>query len=166
MAGRKLFGKHLIVDAWSCSRDLLNDLPYIERAVVEAVSAGGGTLIDICVHQFSPQGVTVNAMLAESHINVHTWPELEYFAADVFFCGKGNPERALESLVAAFAPKQTRISAIERGINRLPNHTYTCKSDSPAAMPAKWDTRDLEEAAGNAIAGLSADSRAENNRSG
>ncbi len=135
MERQKLFGKHLIVDAWACSRDLLNNLAYIERAVLEAVSAGGGTLIDIRVHQFNPQGVTVNAMLAESHINVHTWPELGYFAADVFFCGKGNPERALKSLVAAFDPKQTRITTIERGINRLPGHPHA-RTDSPAAPAA------------------------------
>ena len=135
MERQKLFGKHLIVDAWACSRDLLNNLAYIERAVLEAVSAGGGTLIDIRVHQFSPQGVTVNAMLAESHINVHTWPELGYFAADVFFCGTGNPERALESLVAAFDPQQTRISTIERGIHRLSGRTQL-PTDSPAESAA------------------------------
>ena len=112
-------GTHLIVDAWSCPTDLLDDLPFIEKTVVEAVSVGGGTLIDICVHKFSPHGVTANASLAESHISVHTWPELGYFAADLFFCGKGDPERALACIESLLKPKRSRVLRIERGAERV-----------------------------------------------
>ena len=82
---------------------------------MEAITAGEATLIDLCVHQFSPQGVTATATLAESHISIHTWPEYGYFAADLFFCGQGNPKKAIELLQTALRAKRIEIKEIERG---------------------------------------------------
>jgi S-adenosylmethionine decarboxylase proenzyme len=73
-------GVHLVVDAWQSPATLLNNPQRIKRALTDAVEAGGATLIDLCVHQFSPYGVTGTATLAESHIAIHTWPEYGYFA--------------------------------------------------------------------------------------
>ena len=81
----KAIGTHLVVDAWESPAELLNDPECIRGALMDAVSVGGATLIDLCVHQFSPHGVTATATLAESHIALHTWPEHGYFAADLFF---------------------------------------------------------------------------------
>ena len=83
----------------------------------DAISGGGATLIDLCVHQFSPHGVTATATLAESHIAIHTWPELGYFAADLFFCGDGNPHKAIEILQTALQAKQMKLIEIERGFD-------------------------------------------------
>lgn len=111
----KQVGTHLVVDAWQSPGDLLNDPERIRRALLDAISAGGATLIDLCVHQFSPHGVTATATLAESHIAIHTWPEYGYFAADLFFCGAGNPERAMQLLQTALEAKQVIMREIPRG---------------------------------------------------
>ncbi len=108
-------GTHLIVDAWQAPADLLNDPERIRRALLEGVAAGEATLIDLCVHHFSPHGVTATATLAESHIAIHTWPEYGYFAADLFFCGQGKPEVAMKILLTALQAKQFKIQELERG---------------------------------------------------
>ena len=111
----KQLGTHLVVDAWQSPAELLNDPERIRRSLMNAISAGGATLIDLCVHQFSPHGVTATATLAESHIAIHTWPELGYFAADLFFCGHGNPHKAIEILETALQAKQIKLTEIKRG---------------------------------------------------
>lgn len=111
----KQVGNHLVVDAWEAPEDLLNDPEGIRRAIMDAISAGEATLIDLCVHQFSPHGVTATATLAESHIAIHTWPEHGYFAADLFFCGSGKPEEAMKLLQTALKAKKATIRQIPRG---------------------------------------------------
>jgi len=110
----KQIGTHLVVDAWESPSDFLNDPERIRQALVDAVSAGGATLIDLCVHQFSPHGVTATATLAESHIAIHTWPEYGYFAADVFFCGAGEPKVAMEFLQNALGAKRAKVTELVR----------------------------------------------------
>lgn len=78
-------GTHLVLDAWQAPPAILNDPQKIRQALIKASAAGEATLIDICLHQFSPQGITATVTLAESHIALHTWPEHGYFAADLFF---------------------------------------------------------------------------------
>jgi S-adenosylmethionine decarboxylase len=108
-------GTHIVVDAWQSPADLLNDPERIRRALLEAVEAGEATLIDMCVHQFSPHGVTATVTLAESHIAIHTWPEYGYFAADLFFCGRGKPEEAMRILRIALQAKEFKSQQIDRG---------------------------------------------------
>lgn len=111
----KKVGNHLVVDAWQAPADLLNNPQRIRQALLKAIDAGEATLIDLCVHQFSPHGVTATATLAESHIAIHTWPEYGYFAADLFFCGQGKPEKAMKLLQTALQAKQIELREIERG---------------------------------------------------
>ena len=108
-------GTHLVVDAWQAPAKLLNDPDAIREALIEAITAGKATLIDLCVHQFSPYGVTATATLAESHIAVHTWPEHGYFAADLFFCGVGDPKRAMQVLQTALQAREIKIQELQRG---------------------------------------------------
>lgn len=111
----KKMGTHLVVDAWQAPAELLNDAEKIRSALIEAIAAGEATLIDICVHQFSPQGVTATVTLAESHIAIHTWPEYGYFAADLFFCGQGKPTVAMKVLQEALQAGQVKTQEINRG---------------------------------------------------
>jgi S-adenosylmethionine decarboxylase len=108
-------GTHLVVEAWEAPSEFLNDPERIRRAMIEAIAAGEATLIDMCVHQFSPHGVTATATLAESHIAIHTWPEYGYFAADLFFCGKGQPKVAIEVLKNALQAQKVKMQEIDRG---------------------------------------------------
>lgn len=108
-------GIHLIADAWQAPADILNNCDMVRQAMLTAISVGEVKLIDLCVHQFSPHGVTATATLAESHIAIHTWPEHGYFAVDIFFCGQGKPETALEILTASLQAEQMEFKKIERG---------------------------------------------------
>ena len=80
-------GTHLLADLYDC--DHLADAARIEAALRAAVSASGATLLDLQVHGFGEgQGVTGVALLAESHISIHSWPEHGYAAVDMFLCGE------------------------------------------------------------------------------
>lgn len=116
---QKHVGKHLILDAWKISSDRLNDPDFLRRAMKQAVDACGATLINLCVHQFSPYGVTATATLAESHMAIHTWPEHGYLGADLFFCGAGHPEIALDTLVDVFEARDVKIRRLNRGVNPM-----------------------------------------------
>ena len=113
---RSSFGVHLILDAWECDIGVLDDECAIRAAVVDAVTAGGATLIELCVHRFSPQGVTATATLAESHLAIHTWPERGYCAADAFFCHSGDPDAALASLRRSLGCRAWDVRRVERRI--------------------------------------------------
>lgn len=117
-------GIHLIVEAWQAPAHLLNNPNIIRQALIKGIEAGEATLIDLCIHQFSPQGVTATATLAESHIAIHTWPEYGYFAADLFFCGQGKPQEALRILQTSLQAKQIKVQEIERGFPSYTNHHF------------------------------------------
>ena len=107
-------GTHLIVDLWGARH--LDDLDHIELAMRRAVDAAGATLLHIHLHHFTPnQGVSGVAVLAESHISVHTWPEREFAAFDVFMCGDAEPHRAIDVLREAFRPERIEVGEHLRG---------------------------------------------------
>ncbi len=109
-------GRHVIIELWGCG-EVINDAGRVESAMRDAVHAANATLLDIFVHEFSPQGVTGVAVLAESHLSIHTWPEYGYVAADVFTCGSTTkPEAAAEVLRQAFAAETADIRELERGV--------------------------------------------------
>ena len=112
----KKLGTHLVVDGWGSPGELLDDAGIIRASIMEAIAAGEASLIDLCVHQFSPQGVTATATLAESHIAIHTWPEYGYFAADLFFCGSGKPVEAMRFILRALQASEYKMTELERGV--------------------------------------------------
>ena len=108
-------GHHLIIDLWEAEG--LDDKAHIEQAMTDAVKAAGATLLHIHLHTFTPNGgISGVAVLAESHISVHTWPEKGYAAFDVFMCGDAEPKKALRVLEAAFKPKRTVVGMHKRGV--------------------------------------------------
>ena len=109
-------GRHVIIELWGCS-DVINDASQVELAMRNAVHAANATLLDLFVHEFSPQGVTGVAVLAESHLSIHTWPEYGYVAADVFTCGSTTkPDAAAEVLRKAFEAQTADIRELQRGV--------------------------------------------------
>ncbi|QEY32156.1 adenosylmethionine decarboxylase [Synechococcus sp. RSCCF101] len=82
-----LVGKHCILELYDCSSVRLNDESFIAGSLTRAASEAGATLLRLVTHRFEPQGVTGLALLAESHVSIHTWPESGYAAVDVFTCG-------------------------------------------------------------------------------
>lgn len=108
-------GSHLIVDLWEAEG--LDDRERIEQAFIDAVEAAGATLLHIHLHTFTEGGgISGVAMLAESHISVHTWPERGYAAFDVFMCGDTDPRRALAVFKRAFNPGRVVIGEHKRGV--------------------------------------------------
>jgi S-adenosylmethionine decarboxylase len=113
--GLTFAGTHLIIDLWGAKR--LGEIEHIEEALKECVTAAGATLLHIHLHHFSPNGgVSGVAVLAESHISIHTWPECEYAALDVFMCGDAKPHAAIEVLKQAFAPTSVNLGEHKRGM--------------------------------------------------
>ncbi len=112
--GVRYAGTHLIVDLWGAER--LDDLAHIEAALRDAVTAAKATLLHIHLHHFTPnRGVSWVAVLAESHISIHTWPENGYAALDIFMCGDAEPQATIEVLRAAFKPDRLKVEEILRG---------------------------------------------------
>lgn len=106
-------GTHLIIEVENGHG--LDDEQRIQQAFRDCVTECGATLLHIHTHKFSPQGVSGVAVLAESHISVHTWPEIGYGAFDVFMCGDANPWRAVDVLKRAFATETVHVRELRRG---------------------------------------------------
>lgn len=106
-------GTHLLIDL-SCGHGL-NDETRVKTALRDAVAASGATLLDIRLHRFAPQGVTGVALLAESHITVHTWPELGFAAFDAFMCGDADPWAVVDVLAKAFDTTDIKVRSLTRG---------------------------------------------------
>lgn len=112
--GEVFAGTHLIIDLWGANR--LDELAHMEAAMREAVKQAGATLLHIHLHHFTPNGgISGVAVLAESHISVHTWPEKDFAAFDVFMCGDAQPEKAIDVLNAYFSPNRTDVDDLRRG---------------------------------------------------
>ena len=111
----KSVGRHLILELWECQE--LNSPEIVEKALREATVACKAHLLDLKVHTFSPQGVTGVAVVSESHILIHTWPELNYAAVDVFTCGNGTePAAVIPVLRQYFSPRKIQVMELRRGI--------------------------------------------------
>lgn len=113
--GMEFAGTHLILDFWGARG--LDELDRMEQAMRDAVRVAGATLLHIHLHHFTPNGgISGVAVLAESHISVHTWPERDYAAFDIFMCGDAQPELAIPTLKRSFQPKRMVITEHLRGI--------------------------------------------------
>ena len=113
-AGVKYAGCHIILDCWDAKN--LNNIELIEQCLHKAIKAAGATLLHIHLHHFSEGGgVSGVAVLAESHISIHTWPEKNYAAFDIFMCGNTQPEKAIPILVETFNSQRHEVKEILRG---------------------------------------------------
>ena len=85
-------GRHYIADFYGAQQ--LDDIDVMGNALTQAAQIAGATLLHVHLHTFADGGgITGVALLAESHISVHTWPELNYAAFDAFMCGNANPKK-------------------------------------------------------------------------
>lgn len=115
--GIEFAGTHLIIDLWDASR--LDDMRLMEDTLRKAVTVAGATLLHIHLHHFTPNGgISGVAVLAESHISVHTWPERDFAAFDIFMCGDAKPEMSIPVLKQHFFPGRMEITDQLRGIVR------------------------------------------------
>jgi S-adenosylmethionine decarboxylase len=113
--GMRYAGSHLIIDLWDARH--LDDIGAVELALRRAVRAAGASLLHLHLHAFTPNGgVSGVAVLAESHVSIHTWPERGYAAIDVFMCGAAEPHKVVPILKHAFEAGRIAICEQMRGV--------------------------------------------------
>ena len=112
--GVRYAGTHLIIDLVGAER--LDDLDHIEQTLRRCVDAAAATLLHIHLHRFTPNGgISGVAVLAESHISIHSWPEHGYAALDVFMCGDADPNATIDVMKEAFSPGRVVVKTELRG---------------------------------------------------
>lgn len=113
--GLRYAGSHLILDLWDAEH--LDDAEVIEMAFRRAIKEAGATLLHMHFHEFSDNGgISGVAVLAESHMSIHTWPERSYAAIDIFMCGAAEPHKVVPILKHAFKAGRISLSEQMRGL--------------------------------------------------
>ena len=107
--------KHLLLELYKCDCEKLNDESFLRCILNRASKLANATVLNLISNKFEPQGVTAIALLAESHISIHTWPESNYSAVDIFTCGQNMmPEVASHYLIEALKAEEHFLRVIER----------------------------------------------------
>ena len=107
--------KHFLLELYRCDREKLNDESFLRCILNRASKLANATVLNLISNKFEPQGVTAIALLAESHISIHTWPESNYSAVDIFTCGQNMmPELASQYLIESLMAKEYSLRVIER----------------------------------------------------
>ena len=107
--------KHLLLELYICDCEKLNDESFLRCVISRAAKLANATVLNLISNKFEPQGVTAIALLAESHISIHTWPESNYSAVDIFTCGQNMmPELASQYLIISLMAKEHSLRVIER----------------------------------------------------
>ena len=107
--------KHLLLELYRCNYEKLNDESFLRCTLNKAAKLAKATVLNLISNKFEPQGVTAIALLAESHISIHTWPESQYSAVDIFTCGQNMlPELASQYLIESLGAQEHSLRIIER----------------------------------------------------
>jgi S-adenosylmethionine decarboxylase len=110
-------GRHILAEIYGCDSEILNNKVAIEKIMVESALKAGAEVREVTFHKFSPQGVSGVVIISESHLTIHTWPELGYAAVDIFTCGdKINPWDACNYMTELFNAKNMTATEVKRGI--------------------------------------------------
>ena len=110
-------GTHLLVELRECNTEILKNLEKVRNALVSAAKEAKATIVDVSFHEFNPFGISGVVVIAESHLTIHTWPEYDYAAIDIFTCGDIiKPEVAASFLIKQFECKNPSIVEVKRGI--------------------------------------------------
>jgi len=117
VTGFRVVGKHVYGNLIDCmNEDLLSEADELKRIVIEAAEAGNMTLLDVKAWKIG-LGVSVVAVILESHITIHTWPEYRYATVDVYSCGSHtDPQKAFEYIVSALKPRRVEIGKASRSL--------------------------------------------------
>lgn len=113
----KALGRHIVAELSHCDPEILTDLDRVQSAMVQAALVARAEIREVAFHRFSPAGVSGVVVIAESHLAIHTWPELGYAAIDVYTCGETTePWRACRYLAEQLGCKAMRTTTMERGL--------------------------------------------------
>ena len=116
--------KHILFTMKGCAYHLLDDEAHVRTMLANATVMANAELLDITSHKFSPFGVTAVALLAESHISIHTWPEKLMAVCDVFTCGtKAIPNAAVNYMMESMNYEEIVRADFIRPLDEDP-HSY------------------------------------------
>ena len=107
----------LVADLYGCSQ-MIDDVEAVKKAAHMAIEFVGAQIVEECVHEFEPIGVTYFAVISTSHFSIHTWPEYGYAAIDIFSCKDEVVEGISEKLKELFEAERIELHLVERKINR------------------------------------------------
>jgi len=112
----RALGRHVLCEAYRCNPLVLNDMETIEKILVDGALKAGAEVREVALHKFSPQGVSGVVVISESHLAIHTWPELGYAALDVFTCGDSvNPWDACNYVLEKLECQEVKADEFKRG---------------------------------------------------
>lgn len=109
-------GAHVLADFWGCQASKLDDAELLMNSLRQAARTAKMTILGEEAHKFEPQGFTGLLLLSESHISIHTYPEKGYAAIDVFTCGSGMTQEAIDYLKMILKPTRTKETVLRRGV--------------------------------------------------
>ena len=113
-------GRHLILDLYGCDKQLLDNYDALRELIETALRMSNATILRIIGEKFEPQGVTLLALLSESHCSIHTWPEIGYAAIDLYTCGNTtNSHKASEFLKYKLKAKKVNEKELIRSITSV-----------------------------------------------
>lgn len=116
-ADETYLGRHVLAEFFECDPNTLNSIDKVEKYMMEAALECGATIVQKCFHMFNPYGISGVVIISESHLAIHTWPELGYAAVDLFTCGsKCDPKVAYRFLKDKFSSKRANFTELKRGI--------------------------------------------------
>lgn len=119
LSGQAL-GKHLLIELYDCSPEVLNEVSRIEQAMIRAAEEAHATIVNTNFHRFLPHGVSGVVVIQESHLTIHTWPEYGYAAVDIFTCGETvDPWAAYTSLKVSLGAGHGSAMEVGRGLRSL-----------------------------------------------
>ncbi|MDO7787661.1 adenosylmethionine decarboxylase [Desulforamulus aquiferis] len=127
-------GVQLLAEIWDCDQDKLNDIKTVQNIMVNAAKKAKAEIREVVFHRFEPQGVSGVVVISESHLTIHTWPELAYAAVDIFTCGEHvDPWIALESITQDLNAEDANVMEISRGMKNL-NRLRKAKQQATATL--------------------------------
>ena len=107
--------KHFLLELYGCDYDKLNDESFLRCTLNNAAKLANATVLNLISNKFEPQGVTAIALLSESHLSIHTWPEAQYSAVDIFTCGQNmKPNTSCKYLIQALMAQEHLLRVIDR----------------------------------------------------
>ena len=106
---------HFLLELYRCDYEKLNDESFLRCTLNNAAKLANATVLNLISNKFEPQGITAIALLAESHLSIHTWPEAQYSAVDIFTCGTNmKPDISCKYLIQALMAKEHLLRVINR----------------------------------------------------
>jgi spermidine synthase len=139
--GGSFAGRHVLAELRGVDPTVLADGARVTEALRTGLHRGGATVLDVVSHGFEPQGVTVLALLAESHASVHAYPEAGAAFVDVFTCGEqADPEVVVDALGEELGAGEVRAQVVARGAGLAPGSSGAREVDEPLApgMRRRW----------------------------